>query len=153
MTLQELRIHELRIQELIYDQIDRHGYDAICRAICRKRKKMGIRQAEVCATTGIDAMSMARWEAGQLRLSDSELVRIWKALFKVQKTHWGAADSAMIRSLRKELSLTQSDVARLSGVTQGAVSRAETGSTVSKHVIMRIVGSLSVEKDRRSVSQ
>ena len=65
MTLQELRVHEERIQELIYDQIDRHGYDAIRRAICRKRKKMGIRQAEVCATSGIDAMSMARWEAGQ----------------------------------------------------------------------------------------
>ena len=153
MTLQELRVHELRIQELIYDQIDRHGYDAIRRAICRKRKKMGIRRADVCATSGIDAMSMSRWEAGQMRLSDSELVRIWKALFQIQKTHWGPEDSTMIRSLRHELGLTQSEVARLSGVAQGAVSRAETGSTVSKHVIMRIVGSLSAEKDRRSISQ
>ena len=153
MTLRELRVHEERIHELIYDQIDRHGYDSIRQAICRKRKKMGITQAEVCAASGIDAMSMARWETGLLRLSDSELVKIWKALFQVQKTHWGAEDSATVRSLRKELSLTQLEVARLSGVTQGAVSRAERGSTVSKNVIVRIVGILSAEKDRRSISQ
>jgi transcriptional regulator with XRE-family HTH domain len=114
---------------------------------------MGITQAEVCAASGIDAMLMDRWETGLLRLSDSELVKIWKALFQVQKTHWGAEDSAAVRSLRKELSLTQLEVARLSGVTQGAVSRAERGSTVSKNVIMRIVGILSAEKDRRSISQ
>ena len=66
----------------------------------------------------------ARWETGLLRLSDSELVKIWKALFQVQKTHWGAEDSATVRSLSKELSLTQPEVARPSGVTQGAVSRA-----------------------------
>ena len=151
--MQELRLHEVRIHELIYDQIDRHGYDSIRQAICRKRKKMGITQAEVCATSGIDAMSMARWETGLLRLSDSELVKIWKSLFEVQKTHWGAEDSATVRNLRRELSLTQLEVARLSGVTQGAVSRAERGSTVSKNVIMRIVGTLTTEKDRRSMSQ
>jgi transcriptional regulator with XRE-family HTH domain len=153
MTLRELRVHEERILELIYDQIDRHGYDAIRQAICRKRKRMGITQAEVSQASGIHVISMAQWESGQLRLSDSELVRIWKALFQVQKTHWGAQDSATVRILRKELSLTQLEVAKLSGVTQGAVSRAERGSTVSKNVIMRIVGILSAEKDRRSISQ
>lgn len=151
--MQELRLHELRIHELIYAQIDQYGYDAIRRAIRRKRKKMGATRAEVCVTTGIDAISIARWEAGQLRLTDSEIVRIWKALFQVQKVRWEAQDSATVRSLRKELRLTQSEVAKLSGVTQGAVSRAETGSRVSKDAIKRIAGTLSTEKDRRSVSQ
>ena len=153
MTLRELRVHEERIHELIYDQIDRHGYDAIRRSICRKRKKMGITQAEVCAATGIEVISLARWEAGQLRLADSHLVKIWKALFEVQKARWESQDSLDVRSLRRELSLTQSEVARLCGVTQGAVSRAEAGITVSKDAVKRIVGTLCTEKDRRSVSR
>ena len=152
MTLRELRLHEVRIQDLIYDQIDRHGYDAIRRAICRKRKKMGVTLAELSQASGMEGVSVARWEAGQLRLSDTELVKIWKSLFEVQKAHWGAEDSATIRSLRKELSLTQKEVAKLSGVTQRAVCRAETGAIISKDAIKRIVGTLSAEKDRRSLS-
>jgi transcriptional regulator with XRE-family HTH domain len=153
MTPQELRLHEERIQQLIYDQIDHHGYDAIRRSICRKRLKIGVTQAEVSQASGIEVVSIARWEAGQIRLSDWELVRIWKALFQVQEAHWGTEDSATIRSLRQELGLTQREVARLSSVTQVAVSRAESGSTISKAAIKRIVGTLYAEREKRSVEQ
>jgi hypothetical protein len=45
---------------------------AIRQAICRKRKKMGITQAEVSQASGIHVISMAQWESGQTLTAEKD---------------------------------------------------------------------------------
>jgi DNA-binding transcriptional regulator YiaG len=134
----------------MYERIGKQGNDTVRLDICRRLKKLEVTHAELCARTEIDTTSMSRWHREEIHLGVIELAKIWQAMFEIRKIRRESNKCAHIRSLRVELGLTQKDVAKLSHLSQGIVSRAESGSRVPETKIKRIVGTLSAEKDRRS---
>ncbi len=142
---------ELRLQMLMAAQVEQKGYDSTCGTICSLQKQVGITQSELSELTGIDVPSISLWQAGELRLEVPDLVKIWMALFQIRKVRRDSQDSKWIRNVRKELGLTQLEVARLSNLHERIVGHAESGSAhVPEVVVKRIVEALASEKDRRS---
>ena len=145
---------ELRLQKLMEAQVEQKGYDSTCETICRLQKQVGITQTELSELTGIDIPSISLWQAGELRLEVPDLVKIWMALFQIRKVRRNSKDSTRIRNVRKELGLTQLEVARLSNVHERIVGHAESGSAhVPELVVKRIVEALASEKERRSATK
>lgn len=144
---------ELRLQKLMEAQLEEKGYDSTYGIICRLQKQVRITQTELSELTGIDVPSISRWQAGELRLGVPELVKIWIALFQIRERRQNSHDSMRIRSVRKELGLTQSEVARLSNLHERIIGHAESGSArVPELVVKRIVEALASEKQRRSAT-
>lgn len=102
--------------------------------IRQRRKALGLSQARVADAVGVSPATVASWEAGRSKPRNDCAKKLYKTLGKnsflaaefADKT---TIDGAWIRSRRKELSMTQAQLAEKIGVVPLTISCWESGRT------------------------
>lgn len=137
----------------MYGEIDMHNYNVQRRttenAIARARIDKGMTQAQLAEAIGTDQRKVSEWERGVFDVPVSMLVRLSKVLglpVESMLSEMPVKDSS-IAAARKAKGLTQVELARAIGVSQGLISTYEKGAHVPEKTLVRIVEVLGVRID------
>ena len=135
----------------MYGEIDMpHDYNAPRRttenAIARARIDKGMTQAQLAEAIGTDQRKVSEWERGVFDVPAAMLIRLSKVLGLPVESMLSEKPvrGSPIAAARKANGLTQVELAKAVGVSQGLISTYEKGAHVPDKTLARIAEVLGV---------
>lgn len=135
----------------MYGEIEMHNYNAPRRttenAIARARIDKGMTQAQLAEAIGTDQRKVSEWERGVFDVPAAMLIRLSKVLGLPVESMLSEkpAKGSPIAEARKAKGLTQVELAKAVGVSQGLISTYEKGAHVPEKTLVRIAEVLNVD--------
>ena len=118
--------------------------------VAQARIKKGITQEQLANMIGVDKRQISAWELGRFMPSVSTLQRIADALdmdlVELVKAQPDKKKCSPIALIRREKGMSQGQLAKAVGVSQGLISTYETGAnTPGPEVLQAIANALGVQ--------